>query len=104
MYRSRKFQWQTWYKRIFEDTPKLIFNDPCVHIVTLLFWGLFLISAYLAYENTVWPGFAEDVVGEQNLEMYTEMYANFGDRGVGTNSAMMGFYVLTMPGSASAVL
>ncbi len=98
MYRSRKFQWHTWYKRIFEDTPKLIFNDPCVHIVTLLFWGLFLISAYLAYENTVWPGFAEDVVGEQNLEMYTEMYANFGDRGVGTNSAMMGFYVFNNAG------
>ena len=94
MYRSRKFQWRTWYKRIFEDTPKLIFNDPCVHLVTVLFWGLFLISAYLAYENTLWPGFAEDVVGEQNLEMFTEMYEDFGGRGSGGNSFMMGFYVM----------
>jgi uncharacterized membrane protein SpoIIM required for sporulation len=93
MYRSRKFQWRTWYKRIFEDTPKLIFNDPCVHIVTVVFWGLFLISAYLAYENSVWPGFANDVVGEENLDMFTEMYANFGDRNAGANSFMAGFYV-----------
>lgn len=93
LYRSRKFQWQDWYKRIFVDTPRLVFNDPCVHIATVLFWGLFLMAAVLAYENTVWPGFAEKVVGEQNLDNVKDMYAGFGERGVGTNSMMMGFYV-----------
>lgn len=90
MYRSHRFQWRRWYKRIFEDTPKLVFNDPCVHLCTIVFWGLFLISAYLAYENTVWPGFAEQVVGEEQLEMFTEMYESFGSGGT---SAAMGFYV-----------
>ncbi len=90
MYRTRKFQWRTWYKRIFEDTPRQIFDDPCIHLVAVLFWGLFLISAYLAYDNTLWPGFAEQVVGEQQLETFTDMYTGFGGGG---SSSMMGFYV-----------
>ncbi|MFK7770092.1 MAG: stage II sporulation protein M [Mariniblastus sp.] len=93
LYRSQRFQWRHWYDKIFVDTPKLIFNDPCVHIVTVVFWGLFLIAAYLAYENTLWPGFAEKVVGEQSLEKFTEMYSGFNGRGFAGNSQMFGFYV-----------
>ena len=93
LYRSQKFQWRDWYDKIFVDTPKLIFNDPCVHIVTVAFWGLFLIAAFLAYENTLWPGFAEKVVGEKSLESYTEMYSGFNGRGFAGNSEMFGFYV-----------
>jgi len=94
LYRTQKFQWRTWSKKIFEDTPKLIFQDPCVHLVTLLFWGLFLISAYLANNTSVWPGFAESVVGQEQLDDVREMYTSFGERDAGTNSFMMGFYVL----------
>lgn len=93
MYRSRRMQWRTWSKRIFVDTPRLIFNDPCVHLTTIVFWGLFLISAFLAYDNDIWPGFAESVVGEEQLEQVEEMYGSFGARGAGANSFMMGFYV-----------
>ena len=98
MYRSHKFQWRDWHKRIFEDTPRLIFNDPCVHLVTVIFWGLFLISAFLAYNNSIWPNFAEDVVGVDQLEDITTMYENFGSRGTGGNSLMMGFYVFNNAG------
>ncbi len=93
MYRTQRLQWRTWYKRIFEDTPKLIFNDPCVHLVTVVFWGLFLISAFLAYDNEIWPGFAEAVVGSEQLDSFGEMYGSFGDRPSGANSFMAGFYV-----------
>ena len=93
LYRSRKYQWQDWFDKIFIDTPRLIFNDPCIHIVTIMFWGLFLIAAFLAYENNVWPGFAEKVVGEETLDSVTEMYAGFQGRGFGTDSFMMGYYV-----------
>jgi uncharacterized membrane protein SpoIIM required for sporulation len=94
LYRSRKFQWQDWYKSIFVDTPKLIFNDPCIHIATLLFWGLFLMAAFLAYENSVWPGFAEKVVGEQGLDQKKDMYTGFdNERGLGVNTFMYGYYI-----------
>lgn len=93
LYRTRQFQWRSWSKRIFEETPQLIFREPCVHLVSILFWGLFLMAAFLAYDNTIWPGFAESVAGEEQLEMYEDMYTGFGDRDLGGNSAMMGFYV-----------
>jgi len=93
LYRSRRFRWRDWSKTILEDTPRLIFNDPCIHIATIMFWGLFLISAYLAYDNTLWPGFAENVVGEEQLESMENMYTGFEGRGFGGNSAMLGFYV-----------
>ncbi len=97
LYRSRKFDRSAWYKKIFIDTPKLIFNDPCVHIATVLFWGLFLAAAYLAYNDSVWPGFAEDVADQEVLDNMTDMYSSFEDFGFGTNSARTGAYVLNNP-------
>ena len=94
LYRSQKFRWRDWYDKIFYDTPRLIFNDPCIHIAALLFWGLFLLAGYLAWDNTVWPGFAEKVVGEESLETYKNMYSSFeGRSGVGGNVNATGFYV-----------
>lgn len=94
LYRSRTYQWKSWYDKIFVDTPQLVFNDPCVHIATLLFWGLFLMSAFLAYENQVWPEFANQVVGNQQLETMEQMYTGFeAGRGFGDDSFMAGFYV-----------
>ena len=94
LYRSQHFQWRDWYDKIFVETPRLIFNDPCIHIAAVMFWGLFLLAAFLAHDNTVWPGFAEKVVGEQNLEMYKDMYTSFeGRSGIGGNVDATGFYV-----------
>jgi len=98
LYRSKKFDRQGWYERIFVDTPKRIFNDTHVHIATLIFWGLFLISTWLAYDDTIWPGFAEQVAGAQRLEQSEEMFNQFGDRSVTTNSLMTGFYVYNNAG------
>ncbi len=98
LYRSSKFQWQTWYRVIFEDTPRAIFHEPCVHFCFIVFWGLFISAGYLAYENTIWPDFANDVVGEKNLEMFEEMYSDFNGRGAGANSQMAGFYIFNNAG------
>lgn len=96
LYRSRTFQWRDWYKKILVDTPQLIFNDSCVQIATVIFWGLFLVAAFLAYDDSAWPGFAEKVVGEETLDGMQEMYTSdaFGDgRGIGIDSSMAGYYV-----------
>jgi uncharacterized membrane protein SpoIIM required for sporulation len=93
LYRTRKYQWRVWYKRILEDTPRLIFHDGCVQLSTLLFWGLFVVAAFLAFDNQIWPGFAESVVGTDALEQVEAMYKGFGDRGRGMNPFMAGFYV-----------
>lgn len=93
MYRTRKFQWRMWWYRILVETPQRIFLDPCVTAATLVFWGLFLIAAFLAYDNQIWPGFAESVVGEEQLEQVEMMYKGFGEREAGANPFMTGFYV-----------
>ncbi len=98
LYRSKKFDRNVWYERIFVDTPKRIFNDPHVHIATLLFWGLFLLSTWLAYDDTIWPGFAEQVAGEDQLAQSEQAFNQFGDRSATTNSWMTGFYVYNNAG------
>ena len=107
LYRSQKFDRHVWYEKIFVDTPKLIFNDPYVHIAAVIFWGLFLLAGWLSWNNEVWPGFAEQVVGETQLEAVEEMYTGFGTVGPdGTvkgrtfsqNSFMFGFYIFNNAG------
>ncbi len=93
LYRSERYQFRKWHRVLFHDTPRRIFHDPCVHIVAVLFWGLFLISAYLAYDNSVWPGFAQDVVGQETLDQSADMFASFGGRGQAENWGMFGFYI-----------
>jgi len=105
LYRSKKFDGAVWFDRIFVETPKKIFNDPYVHIATVIFWGLFLASVWLAYDDRVWPGFAEEVAGLETLEQYEDMYTDFGGMGepgtgrtVGDNAFMTGFYVYNNAG------
>ena len=93
LYRSERYQFRKWHGVLFRDTPRRIFHDPCVHIAAVLFWGLFLISAYLAYDNSVWPGFAQDVVGQETLDQSADMFASFGGRGQAENWGMFGFYI-----------
>lgn len=97
LYRSRAFQWRDWYRRAFEDTPQLIFREPCVHICFVLFWALFLIAAFLAHEDKVWPDFAADVAGQETLDSMAEMYEEVG-RSFGQNSTMTGFYIFNNAG------
>ncbi|MCH2181232.1 MAG: stage II sporulation protein M [Mariniblastus sp.] len=98
LYRSRSYQWKKWYSLAVHETPRRIFNDSCVHFVFLVFWGLFFISGYLAYEDQLWPDFAADVIGEKQLEQFEEMYTGFGTRSVGGNYQMTGFYIFNNAG------
>ncbi len=93
LYRSKSFQWRLLADRILIDTPRLIFREPCVHISFFLFWGLFALAGYLAYEKQIWPEFAEEVCGAEQLDATETMFADFKGRSWGENSFMMGFYI-----------
>lgn len=94
LYRSRGFHWQQWVYRVFVETPQTIFREPCVHIATAVFWGLFLLAGFLACDNNLWPGFAETVVGESQLNASQASFTSFGQgRSFGTDGSMFGFYV-----------
>lgn len=104
LYRSREFGLAGWLERAFLDTPRRIFAEPAIHIATLVFWGLSLMSGYLACNDQLWPDFAEQVAGTDALEQMEEMYADFdqastsgggqgGGRSLGQNFSMAGFYI-----------
>lgn len=94
MHRSRKFDLATWGRMLLVDAPQRIFNDRCVQLVFVLFWGMFILSAMLAYSKAVWPEYAEQILGAEAIE---ELEANFGeslsDRSAGDNFMMGAFYI-----------
>ncbi len=94
IYRSRPSQLQHWWDVAFRQAPQQIFRDSCVHICTLLFFGLFSFSAVLAYNETTFPGFAERVLGAEQMHMMESMFSEveFG-RSIEQNISMVAFYI-----------
>jgi len=73
-----------------------VFNDRCIQVMFILWWGLFIAAAWLANSKTAWPEFAEQVLGAQQISQLEEMYKNPIDgsqRGGDENAIMMAFYV-----------
>lgn len=101
IYRSRRFQFHLWWDVAFRQAPQQIFRDRCVHICAILFFGLFSLSTYLAYNETAFPGFAERILGAEQIEQLESSFSEVdfgrsgygGGRGVDTNLAMVAFYI-----------
>jgi len=96
LYRSRKFQLKTWLPTLLETVPQQIFRDRCVQVMFLLFWGMFILSAWLAYSKTAFPEFAQQVIGEEGISSLEEMYKDPIDgrhRDGDDNTKMAAFYI-----------
>ncbi len=94
IYRSRHFQYGEWFDVLFRQAPQQIFQDPCVHLCSILFFGLFALSAFLSFNEEAFPGLAERIVGPDQIEMMETMYeeADFS-KGASGNLPMVGFYI-----------
>ncbi len=75
LYRSRTLQWREWTKVLMNDVPQRIFNDRCVQLVFCLFWGVFILSAGLAYSETIWPNYAEQLLTIEQIEATEESFS-----------------------------
>jgi uncharacterized membrane protein SpoIIM required for sporulation len=93
LYSSRKFQYSDWIDIVFRQAPQQIFRDRCVHICAVLFFGLFSLSAYLAYNETMFPGFAEKMLGDEMIVQLEDMYGGERKRGIAQNFIMVAFYI-----------
>jgi uncharacterized membrane protein SpoIIM required for sporulation len=101
LYRSRRWEFKKWADMLLIDVPRQVFNDRCVQLMFVIFWGLFIVSAWLAYSKTAWPEFAEQVISQEQITQLEEMYKNPIDgrqRGGDMNAGMMGFYVYNNAG------
>ena len=83
IYRSRQFQVNLWWDLIFETAPRQIFQDRCVHICAVLFFGLFALSTYVAYNDELFPGAGERIIGAEQAD---EMEASFSQIVFGANT------------------
>ena len=98
LYRSRGFQFATWARELLVDVPQRLFNDNYLRLAFCTFWGMFLLSAGLAYSR---PGFAERVAGKEFVSTVEEMHSQPPTGGPRTrpappadlSQAMVGFYI-----------
>lgn len=93
LYRSKKFAWRTWLEVILFRTPKLIFSDKCVHLAFFIWLSLSVVASYLAYDDTIWPGFAEQIMGLGQIQQMEASFGSYDTRSWGENVFMAGYYI-----------
>lgn len=95
LYRSREFDLTAWVAMLLLDVPRRVFNDRCIQLMFCLFWGVFLLSAGLAYSKAVWPDYADAMLTPNVIEDMQEMFHHpIAGRDPNDNFRMAGFYIL----------
>ncbi len=93
LYRSRRVGADRWIRYISKIAPQSIFRDPCVKVAFVVFFGLFTLSAMIAWSEVKFPGFPERMVGKAQLK---QMKDNFDKPLAGNFNQyvlMAGFYI-----------
>ena len=94
LYRTRRFAFATWGRVLLEEVPQRIFQDRCVQVAFCLFWGVFLLSAFLAYSKHAWPQYAEAIMKREMIEGLETSFQNPVDgRDPEAGLMMAGFYI-----------
>jgi uncharacterized membrane protein SpoIIM required for sporulation len=90
LYRSRRFRFRSWLRVLLTDVPRQVFQDGCVRLAFVLFWGTFLGSAVLAYSQSDW---AAEVIPAGMIEMLEESFKEPLGRDPQANFLMAAFYI-----------
>ncbi len=94
LYRSRHFDLASWAHLLLHEAPQRIFNDRCVQVAFCTFWGVFILSALLAFSKSVWPNYAEQILGEGMVEtLETNFKEPMKGRDPQLNYMMAAFYI-----------
>jgi uncharacterized membrane protein SpoIIM required for sporulation len=94
LFRSRTFDYAQWGKVLLLDVPQRVFNDHCVQFAFCLFWGVFILSALLAFSQALWPDYAEQMLTPSMISQLEESFKNPIDgRDPEQNLQMAAFYI-----------
>lgn len=76
LYRSGRSSISECADIVLRQAPQRIFADPCVRVAALLFFGLFTLSMLMALNENMFPQFAQQVIGEEQI---AAMESNFDE-------------------------
>lgn len=93
LYRADRLDPTSWFETIFTVAPRQIFADPCVRVATGLFFGLFALAMILGFQESAFPGFAEAVLGKEQITSVSEMYDRPLVGSLDHYVSMAGFYI-----------
>lgn len=89
LYRSRRFDYASWARVMFEDVPRQLFHDGYLRLAFVIFWGGFFLSAFLASQWSPIHSFAEDVMTQDVIqEMEMSFSEGFADNDAGEFGAV----------------
>ncbi len=91
LYRARTFKTDTWAEELFHRVPQRLFADNYLRVAFVIFWGVFMLSAVIAYTT---PGYAERALGTAMTEKMEEDFSeSIAGRPFDVGAFMAGFYV-----------
>lgn len=94
LYRSKPFDLEAWVRALLVEAPQRIFQDRCVQLMFGVFWGLFILSAVLAFHSAAFPNYAESMLGDRQIEQLEVMYKDpISGREPGANLVMASLYI-----------
>lgn len=93
LYRSRQFQFHHWWELAIGHVPRKIFHDRCVQVSAVLFFGLFSLSTFLAYDRDRFPQFAESIMGPDTIEQLESSFDQPLSRRFEESMTMVAFYI-----------
>ncbi len=94
VYKTQGFRWSDWVALIFDEVPRRLRADPLLRFAALVFWGLFLATAFVGATDL---DFVHRVVGEKQVETMESMYdspLDEGGRPDRNDAAMSGYYIM----------
>ncbi|MCD0461123.1 stage II sporulation protein M [Roseiconus lacunae] len=93
LYRTQSASPTGWIRTLFDEAPQRIFNDGCVRVATLVFFGLFALSMMMGAAEEQFPEFAENVCGTKMLKTTQESFSEPLNVAPEEYSARAAFYI-----------
>ena len=93
LYRSRQYAKNKWLHYMSKVVPQSIFRDPCVKVAFVVFFGLFTLSAMLAKSEVAFPGFAERILGPEQIKTMEDSFSKPLDGNLNQYIFMSGVYI-----------
>ena len=89
LYRHESPHGNGWFQELFVNVPRRLYADGCLRLALAMFWGVFLLCAFLAWRD---PDFAPRIVGKGRLLSIERQYSTTFDAEGDERTGMAGFY------------